>query len=491
MSDRPEELAGSLLIVDDDIGAIQLLRGLLSTWRDVRFATNGTDALRLAREQIPDVVILDAEMPGLSGIETCRALKADARLADIPVIFVTAHSAEALEAEALDAGAADFLSKPVSRVQVNARVRAHLRLRRMSEARRHTTEHLEAALQAGSLGAWEWEVAVDRMNWHASMRRVRTSPAGGIRSLADHLADLEADEAESLRSAILRCAGGEGPISCDYHVRSADDLRQLRSQMTPVLADDGRLSRVVGVDHDITAWQRARTLLLGANRQLEQFAYFASHDLRAPARQMKSLAMLASQRLAEGRADTLGPLLEKIEASGDRVQELVQSLLDMARHRLAEPGEWRQAAMREVVESVLADLAELVAERRAEVAVGPMGEAYIPVNLISHVWRNLIANALRHQAAPEPRVWIGSIEIEGREDYYVEDAGSERTRLERLLARQSHGYITPETPAAGMGLEISGKVLRILGGQLWCEQGEHGGTRMRFSLGKPAPESPR
>ena len=99
----------------------------------MRFATNGEDALRLAREAVPDLVLLDAEMPGMSGFQVCEVLKADPALADVPVIFVTSHSEPAFEVSFLELGAADFIAKPISAPLVLARVKTQLRVKRMAD----------------------------------------------------------------------------------------------------------------------------------------------------------------------------------------------------------------------------------------------------------------------------------------------------------------------------------------------------------------------
>lgn len=123
----------NILLVDDDPGAIQLMARILSNVGSLRFATSGEDALRLARESAPDLMLLDTEMPGLSGFETCRALKADPALADVPVIFVTSHGEAAFEVSGFDLGAADFIAKPVSPPLLLARVKTQLRVKRLSD----------------------------------------------------------------------------------------------------------------------------------------------------------------------------------------------------------------------------------------------------------------------------------------------------------------------------------------------------------------------
>jgi diguanylate cyclase (GGDEF)-like protein len=123
----------SILLVDDDAGQIQVLGRILSALGDLRFATNGEVALALAREAPPDVILLDSEMPGMSGFELCEQLKADPVLADVPVIFVTSHCEPAFELAGFEIGAADFIAKPVNAPVVVARVQMQLRLKRMAD----------------------------------------------------------------------------------------------------------------------------------------------------------------------------------------------------------------------------------------------------------------------------------------------------------------------------------------------------------------------
>jgi diguanylate cyclase (GGDEF)-like protein len=123
----------NILLVDDDPGTIQLLGRILSDAGNLRFATRGEDALRLARESPPDLVLLDAEMPGMSGYQVCEALKAEPALAEVPVIFVTSHSGTAFEVASFKAGAVDFIAKPLNPSLVLARVQSQLRAKHATD----------------------------------------------------------------------------------------------------------------------------------------------------------------------------------------------------------------------------------------------------------------------------------------------------------------------------------------------------------------------
>ena len=124
-----------LLLVDDEPTNLQVLRHILQADYRLLFATDGERALQVAREQRPDLVLLDIMMPNMDGYAVCCALKADAATASIPVIFITALNDSQDETAGFDVGGVDYLTKPVSPPVVRARVRTHLSLVRMEELR--------------------------------------------------------------------------------------------------------------------------------------------------------------------------------------------------------------------------------------------------------------------------------------------------------------------------------------------------------------------
>ncbi len=130
---------GRILIVDDAMENIQILHQALQDEHDVLFAMNGAKALHIAQHQLPDLILLDAVMPDMDGYAVCAALRASAITRDIPIIFVTALKTPEDETRALDAGAADFISKPVNAAVVRARVRTQLTVKRQSDTLRELT----------------------------------------------------------------------------------------------------------------------------------------------------------------------------------------------------------------------------------------------------------------------------------------------------------------------------------------------------------------
>ncbi|SFD73700.1 response regulator [Massilia yuzhufengensis] len=172
-----------ILAVDDEASNLQLLRQILQDHYRLLFAKDGARALELARQEHPDLVLLDVMMPGMSGYEVCASLKANPETAAIPVIFVTALTDTADELEGFEAGAVDYITKPVSPPIVRARVRTHLSLVRMEELR---ATRLEIVQRLG--------LAAEYKDNETGLHVIRMSHFSRILGIAAGLTEAEADD---------------------------------------------------------------------------------------------------------------------------------------------------------------------------------------------------------------------------------------------------------------------------------------------------------
>ena len=172
-----------ILAVDDEASNLQLLRQILQDHYRLLFAKDGARALDLARQERPDLILLDVMMPGMSGYEVCAALKAKPETAAIPVIFVTALTDTADELEGFEAGAVDYITKPVSPPIVRARVRTHLSLVRMEELR---ATRLEIVQRLG--------LAAEYKDNETGLHVIRMSHFSRILGIAAGLSEVEADD---------------------------------------------------------------------------------------------------------------------------------------------------------------------------------------------------------------------------------------------------------------------------------------------------------
>jgi diguanylate cyclase (GGDEF)-like protein len=130
----------ALLIVDDQPVILQSLYTIFADDYEVFVASSGQQALAFCDVQLPDLILLDVNMPGMDGYETCRRLQASALTGDIPIIFVTAKREHSDETRGLEAGAVDFITKPVNPSVVRARVHTHLKLKFQADTLRRLSQ---------------------------------------------------------------------------------------------------------------------------------------------------------------------------------------------------------------------------------------------------------------------------------------------------------------------------------------------------------------
>jgi two-component system, cell cycle response regulator len=254
-------MTARVLVVDDVELNVKLLEAKLSSeYFQVIPAYNGPSALELADSELPDIILLDVMMPRMDGFEVCRRLKANPRTTDIPVVMVTALSDIADRLRGLEAGADDFLTKPVNDIGLFARVRSLVRLKRMMEELRLREEI------CGRFGSQDG--VADHAEAITGARILLVEQQGfGASRIADTLAPLAqtvqqvggGDEAqrmldETYELIILSLSMPDGdPLRLVSQWRANDSFRQLPILL---LADEGELPRL------------AKGLDLGANDYL-------------------------------------------------------------------------------------------------------------------------------------------------------------------------------------------------------------------------------
>jgi signal transduction histidine kinase len=179
-----------LLVVDDDPQAIRMLARMLEGIGQVQMAVDGNEALTRVSEARPDLVLLDAEMPGLDGFATCAALHGLPGCEELPIVFVTARVDPESESRALSLGAVDFIHKPLSPPVVQARVRTHLALQRRNAQVREANRELEARVAERTADlrlALSQAQAADRAKsaFLANMSHEIRTPMNAILGMAD------------------------------------------------------------------------------------------------------------------------------------------------------------------------------------------------------------------------------------------------------------------------------------------------------------------
>jgi len=191
-----------VLIVDDVPNNIDVLASALCNGYEISVSTSGALALELVERQRPDLILLDVMMPGMNGFEVMARLKACARTRAIPVIFVTARTDAESETAALEAGAADFIHKPINPSVVRARVRQQLEL---AQYRARLEAMVEARTQALAEARDRAEAACRAKSaFLSNMNHELRTPLHQVIGLTELLARKLADETVRKRLELIR-----------------------------------------------------------------------------------------------------------------------------------------------------------------------------------------------------------------------------------------------------------------------------------------------
>jgi DNA-binding response OmpR family regulator/DNA-binding CsgD family transcriptional regulator len=233
--------AGLVLIVDDIPDNLAVLHDALDeSGYTVLVATDGASAIARAAQSLPDIVLLDALMPGMDGFEVARRLKADQATAPIPIVFMTALTDTEHVLAAFAAGGVDYVSKPVRPREVVARIAAHLQSAREASQARNALDafgHASIALRpTDGRVLWQTPLARDLMKRHFGAGAAAAPIAGAASSVATPLhapaslcdwvrgrVALPPDAPAPEGADTWTCVTGTQRLHCSLHPASAED----------------------------------------------------------------------------------------------------------------------------------------------------------------------------------------------------------------------------------------------------------------------------
>ncbi len=150
------EERGTILVIDDNPTNLQVLyKALSDRGYDVLVEMDGQSGIELVKNSPPDLILLDVMMPGIDGFETCRRLQADPLTQEIPIIFMTALTDTVDKVKGLSLGAVDYISKPFQQEEVLARIKVHLKLRRLTLQLAEQNQQLEDRVEKRTAKLYE------------------------------------------------------------------------------------------------------------------------------------------------------------------------------------------------------------------------------------------------------------------------------------------------------------------------------------------------
>ncbi|MFN7948111.1 MAG: ATP-binding protein [Blastocatellia bacterium] len=479
-----------ILLADDNADMRDYVRRLLGESYDVVTVANGRAALEAVREHRFDLVLTDVMMPELDGFGLLRALRADERTRDLPVIMLSARAGEESRVEGLEAGADDYLIKPFSARELLARVESNLKLARLrretlirEQALRVEAEDARQRLEKVLASINDQFLVLDR-EWRYRYVNERVVQVVGLRReelLGRNIWELFPDTVGTiLHEELHRAAAEQQPRYLEFYYPSwerwfenriypsSDNLTVLVTEITD------RKRAEIERDQSLAQEQAARRQAEEASRLKDEFLATVSHELRTPLNHMLGwIVMLRAGRLSSGQA---ADALATIERNARAQNRLIEDLLDVSRIITGKLRlELQPVAIARVVEAAVAS-ARPAAEAKGIILVNDsetdVDTVHGDADRLQQVVWNLVSNAIKFTPA-SGRVIVRLTQADARIILSVSDTGEgiEPEFLSYVFDRFSQADGSPRRRhgGLGLGLAIVRHLVELHGGEVSVE----------------------
>ena len=528
-----------ILIIDDEVAQ---MRALCDTLEFQGYATTGFASARAALAALErneyDVVLTDLKMPEMDGIEVLEAAqRIDPNLVGV---VMTGHGTVDTAVDAMKAGSMDYVLKPfklgaITTVLTRALAARRLRMenlelreavsiydlsmsltsvldsrlvpQRVADAAMRLPhaagacvlvaasqgQELEMGAARGSLSdSWthrRLRLSPNIADWAARARDEMTKPAWQTSTLpAEHpLPDLN-------RSiAVPMFAAGElVGILCFSSSQLHRAVRMGQIKALTILANTAATAmdaaRLMEEMEDRV--ERRTAELKSANEELDAFSHSVSHDLRAPLRAIAGYSQVICEDYAPQLPQEAKRLFEQVHSSAQRMQTLIEDLLDFARFT-REPMNVQPLDMQALALDVWQE--QLAASRTssAEIQIPPLPCCPADPSLLRQVWANLLSNALKYSRHRDPpRIEVGASQSPGQDEtiFFVRDngAGFDMQQAHRLFGVFQRLHDASQFEGTGVGLSIVRRIIARHGGRVWAEGQPGQGASFYFTLPRTA-----
>ena len=363
---------------------------------------------------------------------------------------------------------------------ITERKRAEEELQRLSLVAAHTTN---------AVFITDAERRIEWVNQAFTRLTGFTLPTVRGRSPYELLQGAETDPATmaAIRAALDAGQSYEGEI-LNYHQNGLTYWVQLF--LDPVRDPDGRVTRFIGVQTDITARWQARLELQEKNAELERFIYLISHDLKSPLVTIKAFLGYLEQDLARSNTGRIAQDMDYLRAAADRMGQLLEELLSLSRiGRVVRPPV--RVGYGELVKEALRLTAGGIVERGVVVRVDDAAVTLVGDRArLMEIWQNLVENGVKYMGEQTaPLIEIG-VERRGREQvFFVRDNGM---GIEPCYQEKVFGLfekLDPKSEGTGLGLALVKRIVELYRGHIWVESAGAGqGTCVRFTLPEAVEE---
>jgi PAS domain S-box-containing protein len=473
----------SILIVDDEKINLEVLNSILSPEYNIYMTKSGVSALDLARNNEPNLILLDIIMPDMSGFDVLAQLKSSEKTRHIPVIIITGLNSNEDEEKGLALGAADFIHKPLTTNIVKARVRNQIQIINQIHAIEESAKEKEAIVDNHMGVIWSVDNTGKIISFNGQyLKSIGISPTDLVNK------NIEVARAKNRHPDII------DNIEKTFREKRPQDWQSevdgviFRSHTEPLPDKDGNIIKIVGSSDNITELvmlhrqlEASAKAAESANRTKSIFLAKMSHEIRTPLNAVLGISEIQLQN--EALPQDVKEAFTRIFNSGDLLLGIINDILDMSK---IEAGKMELTPARYDVSSVINDIVflNMIKYESKPIEFNLQVGENIPSELIGdelrikQILNNLLSNAFKYTKAGEVEL---SINAEDTPDsggnvtliFRVRDTGQGMTpeQIGKLFEEYSRFNLETNrmTEGTGLGMGITQNLIHMMNGEISAE----------------------
>ena len=353
---------------------------------------------------------------------------------------------------------------------------------------------LNIALQSGNIGVWEWNIERDEIIWDERTEKMFGLIPGTFGKTMQAFEDLINEEDISHVRTAFKLAL-EKNLPFETVVRSRLEInkpRYISAKATIVNNENGKPLSMEGVFFDVTGLkegteqiiEKLNKELLRSNKELENFAYVASHDLQEPLRMVSSFTQMLQKQYGDKLDDRALEYMSFAVDGARRMYDLLNGLLQYSRIR-SKGKEFSLVDMNEVLESVLKNLNLVLSERKAKIKTVKLPVIFADKSQMIQIFQNLISNAIKF-SHDSPKISITCANEDHNFIFSIRDFGMgiEAQYFDKIFQMFQRLLPNEHSEGTGIGLAICRRIIERHKGKIWVESELGKGSAFFFTIPK-------